>query len=190
MRDLIDKLNYIESSCPRTKASDCTCESIKTISESKDTIIAQCDLQHSDKVKGTILLMQAPGTATLIKGTITGLTPGKHGFHIHEFGDMSDGCKSMGGHYNPDGVNHGDLQQGHVGDLENVVANEDGVAKFSITASRVDLLGDRSVIGRGLVIHEDEDDLGKGGDAESLKTGNAGERLACGVIVVRANENK
>ena len=144
MRDLIDKLNYIESSCPRTKASDCTCESIKTISESKDTIIAQCDLQHSDKVKGTILLMQAPGTATLIKGTITGLTPGKHGFHIHEFGDMSDGCKSMGGHYNPDGV----------------------------------------------IIHEDEDDLGKGGDAESLKTGNAGERLACGVIVVRANENK
>ena len=70
------------------------------------------------------------------------------------------------------------------------MANEDGVAKFSITASRVDLLGDRSVIGRGLVILEDEDDLGKGGDAESLKTGNAGERLACGVIVVRANENK
>jgi Cu-Zn family superoxide dismutase len=53
----------------------------------------------------------------------------------------------------------------------------------------VDLLGDRSVVGRGLVIHEDEDDLGKGGDAESLKTGNAGERLACGVIVLRSNEN-
>ena len=51
MRDLIDKLNYIESSCPRTKASDCTCESIKTISESEETIIAQCNLQHSDKVK-------------------------------------------------------------------------------------------------------------------------------------------
>ena len=68
------------------------------------------------------------------------------------------------------------------------MANEDGVAKFSITAQRVDLIGDRSVIGRGLVIHEDEDDLGKGGDAESLKTGNAGERLACGVIVVRDNK--
>ena len=62
------------------------------------------------------------------------------------------------------------------------------MAKFSVTAQRVDLIGDRSVIGRGLVIHEDEDDLGKGGDAESLKTGNAGERLACGVIVVRDNK--
>jgi Cu-Zn family superoxide dismutase len=96
----------------------------------------------------------------------------------------------MGGHYNPDGVDHGDLKQGHVGDLENVVADDSGVANFTITAKRVDLIGDRSVIGRGLVIHEDEDDLGKGGDAESLKTGNAGERLACGVIVVRSNENK
>jgi Cu-Zn family superoxide dismutase len=69
------------------------------------------------------------------------------------------------------------------------VANDQGIANFSIVASRVDLLGDRSVVGRGLVIHEDEDDLGKGGDAESLKTGNAGERLACGVIVLRSNEN-
>ena len=91
----------------------------------------------------------------------------------------------MGGHYNPDNVDHGDLKQGHVGDLENVEANEQGVADFTITATRVDLLGDRSVVGRGLVIHADEDDLGKGGDAESLKTGNAGERLACGVIVLR-----
>ena len=177
-----------ETHCPRTYATECSCARVKTVTESLDTVVAQCDLQHSDTVKGTILLMQGPGTPTLIKGSISGLTPGKHGFHIHEFGDMSDGCKSMGAHYNPDGVDHGDLEKGHVGDLENIVANESGVATFSITAKRVDLLGDRSVIGRGLVIHEDEDDLGKGGDAESLKTGNAGERLACGVIVVRENK--
>ena len=176
-----------DNTCPRTKATQCTCESIKTITEDLDTVIAQCELQHSDIVKGTILLMQGPGTATLIKGTITGLTPGKHGFHIHEFGDMSEGCKSMGAHYNPAGVDHGDLKLGHVGDLENVVADDNGVATFSITAPRVDLLGDRSVIGRGLVIHADEDDLGKGGDAESLKTGNAGDRLACGIIVIRSD---
>ena len=177
-----------ERSCPRTRAKECTCESIKTLTESLDAVIAQSELMHSDKVKGTILFMQAPGTPTLIKGTITGLEPGLHGFHIHEFGDMSDGCKSMGGHYNPDGVDHGDLKQGHVGDLENVLADDKGVAKFSIVAPRVDLIGERSVIGRGIVIHEDEDDLGKGGDAESLKTGNAGERLACGVIVIRENK--
>jgi len=148
-------------------------------------VIAQCDLEHSDIVKGTILLMQAPGTPTLIKGTITGLEPGEHGFHIHEFGDMSKGCESMGGHYNPDGVDHGDLGQGHVGDLGNITADEDGTASFSIQANRVDLIGERSVVGRGIVVHADTDDLGQGGDEESLKTGNAGDRLACGVITLR-----
>jgi len=151
-------------------------------------VIAQCDLEHSDIVKGTILLMQAPGTPTLIKGTITGLEPGEHGFHIHEFGDMSKGCESMGGHYNPDGVDHGDLGQGHVGDLGNITADEDGTASFSIQANRVDLIGERSVVGRGIVVHADTDDLGQGGDEESLKTGNAGDRLACGVITLRSTK--
>ena len=173
--------------CPRTKAKECTCEHINTITEAEQTVVAQCILEHSDAVKGTILLMQAPNTPTLIKGTITGLEPGLHGFHIHEFGDMSDGCKSMGGHYNPDGVDHGDINKGHVGDLGNITADESGTAKFTIEAKRIDLIGERSVIGRGFVVHEDQDDLGKGGDAESLKTGNAGERLACGVITLREN---
>ena len=178
-------LEFTETHCPRTKATECSCSKVKGITEGLSTVIAQCDLQHSDEVKGSILLMQAPGTPTLIKGTITGLKPGLHGFHIHEFGDMSDGCKSMGGHYNPDDVNHGDLTEGHVGDLGNITADEDGKSSFSIKATRVDLIGDRSVVGRGIVVHEDEDDLGKGGDEESLKTGNAGERLACGVITLR-----
>ena len=181
-------LEFTETSCPRTKAKESSCSRVKSITEGKTTVIAQCELQHSDKVKGSILLMQAPGTPTLIKGTITGLEPGAHGFHIHEFGDMSDGCKSMGGHYNPDNVNHGDLNEGHVGDLGNIEADENGKADFSIRAHRVDLIGDRSVVGRGIVVHADPDDLGKGGDEESLKTGNAGDRLACGVITLRSNE--
>ena len=181
-------LEFTETSCPRTRAKECTCEQINTITEAQDTVVAQCMLEHSDTVKGSILLIQAPGTATLIKGTITGLTPGEHGFHIHEFGDMSDGCKSMGGHYNPDGVDHGNINEGHVGDLGNITADKSGTAKFTIQAKRVDLIGERSVIGRGFVVHSDVDDLGKGGDDESLKTGNAGDRLACGVIVTRSEE--
>ena len=181
---------FIETRCPRTRAKECTCEQINTITEAEGSVVAQCVLEHSDAVKGTILLMQAPNTPTLIKGTITGLEPGKHGFHIHEFGDMSEGWKSMGAHYNPAGAAHGDLKEGHVGDLENVVANDQGVAKFSIVAPRVDLMGDRAVMGRGVVIHEDEDDFGRGGDAERKKPGNAGERLACGVIVTRSEEIK
>jgi Cu-Zn family superoxide dismutase len=181
-------LEFTETSCPRTRAKECSCSKVKSITEAQETTIAQCELQHSDSVKGSILLIQAPGTPTLIKGTITGLQPGEHGFHIHEFGDMSDGCKSMGAHYNPDGVDHGHLGDGHVGDLGNITADENGQAKFTIRADRVDLIGDRSVVGRGIVVHADKDDLGKGGDDESLKTGNAGDRLACGVITLRSTE--
>jgi len=97
---------------------------------------------------------------------------------------LTNGCESAGGHYNPDDVDHGDLDNGHIGDLGNVTANTNGIADFTIIAKRVDLIGERSVIGRAIVIHSNEDDLGKGGDEESLKTGNAGERLACGVIIL------
>jgi len=181
-------MNFREISdthCPRTRAIECQCSRVKAITEAKSSVTALCELEHSDSVKGTILLRQfEAGTGTVIVGRITGLKPGEHGFHIHEFGDLSDGCDSAGAHYNPDNVNHGDLERGHVGDLGNVVAGTDGVADFTIIAKRVDLIGERSVIGRAIVIHSDVDDLGKGGDDESLKTGNAGERLACGVIIL------
>ena len=171
--------------CPRTKAKTCECEEVKTISEAEGFVSAKCELEHSDTVKGMIALMQpTKGGPTLIKGRIIGLTPGEHGFHIHEFGDLSNGCETAGAHYNPDDVDHGDLDKGHVGDLENVVADKNGVAEFTIKAKRVDLIGERSVVGRAIVIHSDADDLGMGGDAESLKTGNAGDRLACGVIAL------
>jgi len=178
-------------SCERTKARTCQCESLSKITETEDSnVVAVCDLVHSDTVKGTIFFMQGPGTATLIKGKITGLTEGEHGFHVHEFGDLSNGCESAGGHYNPDGVKHGDLKNGHVGDLGNITAGSDGISDFSIKAERIDLIGERSIIGRAIVVHENTDDLGKGGDAESLKTGNAGERLACGVITLTNGEKK
>jgi len=171
--------------CPRTKAESCQCESINKVTEAEETVTAVCVLEHSEVVEGTLLFEQQANGPTLIVGSITGLEPGEHGFHIHEFGDLSNGCESAGPHYNPDGVDHGDLEQGHVGDLGNVTADENGVANIRIVAERVDLTGDRSVVGRAVVVHADKDDLGQGGDAESLKTGNAGDRLACGVITLR-----
>jgi Cu-Zn family superoxide dismutase len=179
-----------QPSCPRTRATECQCKSVSKLSESQETITAVCVLEHSDKVKGTLLFKQQAGGPTLIVGKITGLTPGEHGFHIHEFGDLSNGCESAGPHYNPDGVDHGDLDEGHVGDLGNVTADDNGVANISIVAKRVDLTGERSVVGRAVVIHSDEDDLGQGGNDESLKTGNAGDRLACGVITLKENIEK
>ena len=72
-----------------------------------------------------------------------------------------------------------------MGDLGNITADDAGVAEFTIVAPRVDLVGNRSIVGRSVVVHAGVDDLGRGGDAESLKTGNAGDRLACGVIAIK-----
>merc|ERR1711941_196034 len=85
-----------------------------------------------------------------------------------------------------DGCSHGAPPNGqgerHAGDLGNVTAGEDGVAKLDITDSMISLTGERSVLGRTMVIHADVDDLGQGGHELSKTTGNAGGRLACGVI--------
>ena len=104
-------------SCPRTKEKSCQCESLNTISEAEEIVKAVVQLEHVEgDISGGIVLKQEPNKPTIIRGQIKGLKPGKHGIHIHEFGDLSDGCDSAGGHYNPDGVDHGDLMQGHVGD--------------------------------------------------------------------------
>lgn len=178
----VDEL--IHKPCPRTKSARCECAGVNSLSEADATINATSELIHSDTVKGTIKFTQEPGGPTVITGEITGVEPGEHGFHIHEFGDLSGGCDTAGAHYNPDDVDHGDLEDGHIGDLGNVTADENGVVTLNVTAPRVDLSGDRSVVGRSIIIHSDKDDLGLGGDAESIKTGNAGERLACGVITL------
>jgi len=77
-----------------------------------------------------------------------------HGFHIHELGDLSNGCMSMGGHFNPGGHNHGAPQDGarHVGDLGNIQAGPDGVANIDIIDSVISLKGPNSILGRGLVV--------------------------------------
>ena len=176
---IFDAIQQIEP-CPRTKSTGCQCDRLDIMSEAEETIKAIAQLEHTvGDVQGAIKFKQKPGQPTIIKGIVKGLTPGKHGFHIHEYGDLSDGCDSAGGHYNPDGVDHGNLKQGHVGDLGNIVADKSGTARFQLKAERVIL---KDVVGRAIVIHADADDLGKGGDEESLKTGNAGARIACGII--------
>lgn len=119
-----------------------------------------------------------------VTGEITGLTPGKHGFHVHQFGDNTNGCISAGPHFNPTGKTHGGPsdEERHVGDLGNVEAGEDGKAKVDIVDKLIALDGDHCIIGRSLVVHADPDDLGKGGHELSSTTGNAGARVACAVI--------
>ncbi|EAT42157.1 AAEL006271-PC [Aedes aegypti] len=142
-------------------------------------------LQGTSGVSGNVTLSQPSCTEpVLIEVSIIGLSPGKHGFHIHERGDLSDGCTSTGGHYNPDKVTHGGPadQVRHIGDLGNVVADENGIAKTSFSDTVVSLFGSYSVLGRAIVVHAGVDDFGKTNHPDSLKTGNAGGRLACGII--------
>ncbi|KAL6473159.1 hypothetical protein MHYP_G00193470 [Metynnis hypsauchen] len=146
---------------------------------------AVCVLKGAGEVTGTVHFeQQDEGAPVKVTGAITGLTPGLHGFHVHAFGDNTNGCISAGPHYNPHNKTHGGPTDEirHVGDLGNVTAGDDGVAKIDIEDKVLSLSGPYSIIGRTMVIHEKVDDLGKGGDEESLKTGNAGGRLACGVI--------
>ncbi|XP_064473649.1 superoxide dismutase [Cu-Zn]-like [Ornithodoros turicata] len=124
----------------------------------------------------------------LVSGNVTGLQPGKHGFHIHMYGDISEGCSGAGSHFNPTKQNHGAPEdtERHVGDLGNVVADSCGSASFKFYDRLLQFTGTNSIIGRAVVVHENEDDLGRTGHPESSKTGNAGGRVACGIIAIAA----
>ncbi len=108
-----------------------------------------------------------------------GLKPGDHGFHIHEYGDCSaPDASSAGGHFNPTGMPHGgpDSEKHHLGDLGNITANEDGVAHMDRVFAFLSLSGTNSIIGHSMILHANPDDL------KSQPSGNAGPRVACGVI--------
>ncbi|VAI75443.1 unnamed protein product [Triticum turgidum subsp. durum] len=127
-------------------------------------------LKGTSQVEGVVTLTQEDDGPTTVNVRITGLAPGLHGFHLHEFGDTTNGCIST------------EDEVRHAGDLGNIVANAEGVAETTIVDSQIPLTGPNAVVGRAFVVHELEDDLGKGGHELSLSTGNAGGRLACGVV--------
>jgi len=132
-------------------------------------------------VQGVTRFVQIDDKTCVVEGTIDGLTPGMHGLHVHECGDLSRGCDSTGDHFNPHGFPHGaptDAQR-HAGDLGNVVADASGRASFRLV-DKVLNVGD--IIGRSLVVKEGVDDLGRGTSLDSKTDGAAGKGIACGII--------
>ena len=142
---------------------------------------------------GKLTFTQVPD-GILIEGTVTGLNPGqKHAYHIHQFGDISaaDGT-ATGGHYNPAGVDHGlpadgshgdhhhaVATGGHAGDLGNLQADETGTAVVDVTFSNLTMAGNNAIIGRAIIVHAGE-------DTGAQPTGEAGPRIAQGVIGIAA----
>lgn len=134
-------------------------------------------------VTGVVRFTQVDGGVRVV-ADVSGLKPGTHGFHIHEFGDISaaDGM-SAGGHLNPGHAKHGapDAAERHEGDLGNLKADDNGHASADYIDTVISLNGPTSIIGRGVIVHADADDL------KSQPVGNAGKRVAAGVIGVAKN---
>ncbi|AKR14211.1 superoxide dismutase [Dasychira pudibunda nucleopolyhedrovirus] len=143
------------------------------------------------ETSGRIYFKQgAPDEPVSITGYLLNLPRGLHGFHVHEFGDTSNGCTSAGEHFNPTRQRHGapDAAERHVGDLGNVrSAGCTALTAIHMSDNVITLFGPLSILGRSLVVHTDRDDLGLGEHPLSKTTGNSGGRLGCGIIGVCAN---
>jgi Cu-Zn family superoxide dismutase len=148
-------------------------------SDIKDAIAVVHPLSDSN-VMGKVMFTQTDAGVAVV-ADIMGLTPGKHAFHIHEYGDCSDPKgMSAGGHYNPEHEMHGlpGAAHHHPGDMGNLEADADGKAHLEIVLAGVTIAGDKDpILGRSVIIHAKEDD-------GSQPVGNAGGRIGCGVIGV------
>ncbi len=135
-----------------------------------------------NEITGTVSFTKAVPTGVDVKIDISGVTPGEHGFHIHQFGDCSalDGT-SAGGHFSVGDHQHSHREAAsrHVGDLGNLLADKDGNIKVTFNDPQIELNGEKSIVGRGLILHADADDF------KTQPTGNSGARIACGVIGIK-----
>ena len=141
---------------------------------------------NGKKIKGTVVFTEdLESNCVIIDINLQGLHKNAlHGFHVHQAGDLTDQCESMCAHFNPYGKKHGcpGMKERHVGDLGNLVTNSAGCAKYRIVDKVIKLRGKCNIIGRGLIIHQDEDDCGKGDNDASAINGNAGKRISCAII--------
>ena len=134
---------------------------------------------QGNNVSGTITFTEV-ADGVQVHAEVTGLTPGKHGFHVHEFGDCTAAdASSAGAHFNPTKQPHAapDATARHVGDMGNIETDTSGAAKLDYLDHNMSLANDeRSIIGRSVVVHAKADDL------KSQPAGDSGARVACGVI--------
>ena len=141
------------------------------------------------KINGFVSFKKRRDNKLSVHIKLSGLPKNKlMAIHVHEYGDLRDGCSSLGGHWNPTNKKHGsllfDINNHHHGDMINNIESD---GKGNVDIVYVDPLlkldGKANIFGRSVVIHKKPDDLGLGLNKESKITGNAGKRIACGIIV-------
>ncbi len=145
-----------------------------------ESAVATLKPTQGNQAAGSIRFEQYGNKARVI-ATVTGLKPGAaHGFHVHEKGDCSAAdAMSAGGHFNPIGQPHGahDKPPHHAGDMPNLTADATGTATLRWESEALSVgSGPTNVVGRSVIVHRDPDDY------KTQPAGNAGPRLACGVI--------
>lgn len=160
-------------------ADDC-CKTPKADCCATGTAVAVLHPTQGNTVHGTVRFVQ-DGDKVKVTADLTGLTPNStHGFHVHEFGDCTaPDATSAGGHYNPEGHPHAGpaTETRHAGDLGNVTSDAQGNAHYEITVDNLSVCGKKNpIVGRAVIVHAKADDL------KSQPTGDAGARVACGVI--------
>jgi Cu-Zn family superoxide dismutase len=152
------------------------CSSMSMRSPAASAVLAPT---KGSQVSGTVSFTQTGGVV-LVEARVKGLSPGLHGFHVHEKGNCTaPDASSAGGHFNPAGMAHGGPSGSprHAGDLGNLEADGSGVATYRAEVTGISLgTGDDSIIGRAVIVHEKADDL------STQPTGDSGARLACGLI--------
>ena len=140
----------------------------------------------NSSIKGTVKFIEIPNDLVFVDVNLEGFEPNTiHGFHVHESGDLTSGCDSMCAHFNPYNQTHGGKDDSirHVGDLGNLEADEEGKVTIQFTDHMIKLRGgEANIIGRGLIVHADPDDCGKGSFPDSKTTGHSGKRIACAIV--------
>lgn len=132
---------------------------------------------HDSRAVGVVTFIATEQGVRVI-ADVEGLTPGKHGFHVHEYGVCQVDGASAGAHFNPTKAKHGapDSADRHAGDLGNLIADELGHAHYDRVDTQLALSGAKSIVGKSVIIHEKDD------DSITQPSGNAGGRKACGII--------
>jgi len=153
-------------------------DTLNIVNTSITQAVAEVSPYKDSKISGRVTFKKVPGGIKIV-ADVDGLTPGKHGFHVHEVGDCSgeDGMKA-GAHFNPTHRKHGgpDSPERHVGDLGNLEADANGHAHYERLDKIIAFEGENSILGLSIIIHADPDDL------ITQPTGNSGARIACGKI--------